>query len=61
MRPLAQSALLGFSDLSSLSTLVRLSNKRELRLPRKYIRPADLPPEDMVIEVADKSFLVIFC
>jgi len=47
--------------LSCLSTLVGLSNKWELRLPRKYTGRAKLPPGDVVIKFPNKSFLVVFC
>jgi hypothetical protein len=47
--------------LSGLSTLVGLSNKWELRLPRKYTGRAKLPPGDTVIRFPNKSFLVVFC
>lgn len=47
--------------LSGLSTLVGLSNKWELRLPRKYNGRAKLPPGDVVIRFPNKSFLVVFC
>ena len=47
--------------LSGLSTLVGLSNKWELRLPRKYTGRAKLPPGDVVIKFPNKSFLVVFC
>jgi hypothetical protein len=47
--------------LSGLSTLVGLSNKWELRLPRTYTGRAKLPPGDVVIKFPNKSFLVVFC
>jgi hypothetical protein len=47
--------------LSALSTLVGLSNKWELRLPRRYTGRAKLPPGDTVIRFPNKSFLVVFC
>lgn len=47
--------------LSGLSTLVGLSNKWELRLPRKYTGRTKLPPGDVVIKFPNKSFLVVFC
>lgn len=47
--------------LLGLSTLVGLSNKWELRLPRKYTGRAKLPPGDVVIKFPNKSFLVVFC
>jgi hypothetical protein len=47
--------------LSGLSTLVGLSNKWELQLPRKYTGRAKLPPGDVVIKFPNKSFLVVFC
>lgn len=47
--------------LSGLSTLVGLSNKWELQLPRKYTGCAKLPPGDVVIKFPNKSFLVVFC
>jgi hypothetical protein len=47
--------------LSGSSTLVGLSNKWELQLPRKYTGRAKLPPGDVVIKFPNKSFLVVFC
>ena len=47
--------------LSGLSTLVGVSNKWELRLPRGYTGRAKLPPGDVVIRFPNKSFLVVFC
>lgn len=47
--------------LSGLSTLLGLSNKWELQLPRKYTGRAKLPPGDVVIKFPNKSFLVVFC
>lgn len=47
--------------LSGLSTLVGISNKWELRLPRGYAGKAKLPPGDVVIRFPNKSFLVVFC
>ena len=47
--------------LSCLSTLVGLSNKWELQLPRKYTGRAKLPPGNVVIKFPNKSFLIVFC
>lgn len=47
--------------LSGLSTLVGISNKWELRLPR-YHKPGSIPPPgDLVIRYPNKSFLIVFC
>lgn len=47
--------------LSGLSTLVGISNKWELRLPRYHNPGSKLPPGDVVIRYPNKSFLVVFC
>ncbi|KAM0721155.1 hypothetical protein Q7P37_003442 [Cladosporium fusiforme] len=47
--------------LSGLSTLVGISNKWELRLPRHHNPSSKLPAGDVVIRYPNKSFLVVFC
>lgn len=54
-------SLLATLLLSGLSTLVGISNKWELRLPRYHKPGTNLPPGDVVIRYPNKSFLVVFC
>lgn len=47
--------------LSALSTMVGISNKWELKLPRYSNCSANLPAGDVVIRFPNKSFLIVIC